>query len=105
MDKKDNEDIGRLEDSKEIRNKDIDCCKSSRKSRPARYATVKLSNVNQSEKKWWRLLKWFPGLKSLKLAGRSTYTVPENSPMRRSKLRREEISMTLWNETNEQNTV
>ncbi|XP_050491736.1 pyrokinin-1 receptor-like [Bombus huntii] len=105
VDKKDNEDIGRLEDSKEIKNKDVGCYKCSRKSRPARYATVKLSNASQSEKKWWRLLKWFPGLKSLKLAGRSTCTVPENSPLRRSELRREEISMTLWNETNEQNTV
>lgn len=105
VDKKGNEDIGRLEDSNEIKNKDVGCCKCSRKSRPARYATVKLSNASQSEKKWWRLLKWFPGLKSLKLAGRSTCTVPENSPLRRSELRREEISMTLWNETNEQNTV
>nr|XP_033322323.1 pyrokinin-1 receptor-like [Megalopta genalis] len=73
----------------------------------AKYTTVKVSNVDGSEKKWWRLLKWFPGLKSLKLAGRGTYAAPENRIMENAGLRKEEFSMTMWsmNEENEQRPV
>ncbi|KAK9294786.1 hypothetical protein QLX08_010722 [Tetragonisca angustula] len=75
--------------------------KGSKKPRrqPKRYAAVTISSNGgqQPGKKWWRLLKWFPGFKSLKLTGRDAYTVPE-----RAQVRREEISMTMWNETNEQ---
>ncbi|XP_076644712.1 pyrokinin-1 receptor [Halictus rubicundus] len=73
---------------------------------PARYA-VKVSNVDGSGKKWWRLLKWFPGLKSLKLAGRTTYAVPENRILENTELRKEEFSMTMWNaqEENDQRPV
>lgn len=78
--------------------------KGSRKSRrqPERYAAVTITSNGgeQPGKKWWRLLKWFPGFKSLKLAGRGRYTVPE-----RAQVRREEISMTMWNETNGQHPV
>lgn len=78
--------------------------KGSRKPRgqPKRYAAVTISSNGgvQPGKKWWRLLKWFPGFKSLKLAGRGTYTVPEGA-----QVRQEEISMTMWNETNEQHPV
>lgn len=56
-------------------------------------------NVDESGKKWWRLLKWFPGLKSLKFSRRNT--IPENHILKRP----EEISMTLWNETNQQRPV
>ncbi|XP_078032483.1 pyrokinin-1 receptor [Augochlora pura] len=73
----------------------------------AKYTTVKVSNMDGSGKKWWRLLKWFPGLKSLKLAGRGTYAVPENRIMENAGLRKEEFSMTMWsmNEENEQRPV
>ena len=77
--------------------------KGSRKPRrqPKKYAvTISSNGGEQPGKKWWRLLKWLPGFKSLKLAGRGTYTVPE-----RAQVRREEISMTMWNETNEQHPV
>ncbi|CAK9823731.1 Pyrokinin-1 receptor [Anthophora retusa] len=104
--KKNNEDIGRLDSlPKDVNGKEDVCLKNSRRSRPAKYTTVKLSNVDETGKKWWGLLKWFPGLKSLKLAGRSTYTVPENHIFKRPELRREEISMTIWNEVNEQQSV
>ncbi|CAD1469313.1 unnamed protein product, partial [Heterotrigona itama] len=74
--------------------------KGSRK--PKRYAAVTISSNGgeQPGKKWWRLLKWFPGFKSLKLAGRGTYAVTE-----RAQVRREEISMAMWNETDEQHSV
>ncbi|KAK1130915.1 hypothetical protein K0M31_017220 [Melipona bicolor] len=78
--------------------------KGSRKPRgqPKKYAAVTISSNGgeQPGKKWWRLLKWFPGFKSLKFAGRGAYTGPE-----RAQVRREEISMTMWNETNEQHPV
>lgn len=90
------ENIGRLNIlSNEIRHKNDVCLKNSR---PSKYTTV---NVDESGKKWWRLLKWFPGLKSLKFSRRNTYTIPENHILKRP----EEISMTLWNETNEQRPV
>ncbi|PBC34776.1 Neuropeptides capa receptor [Apis cerana cerana] len=88
------EDIGRLDIlSNEVKHKNDVCLKNSRK-----YTTV---NVDESGKKWWRLLKWFPGLKSLKFSRRNTYTIPENHILKRP----EEISMTLWNETNQQRPV
>lgn len=91
---KKNEDIGRLDIlSNEVRQKNDVCLKNSRK-----YTTV---NVDESGKKWWHLLKWFPGLKSLKFSRRNTYTIPENQILKRP----EEISMTLWNETNQQRPV
>ncbi|XP_076231284.1 pyrokinin-1 receptor [Calliopsis andreniformis] len=70
--------------------------KESGRSMPAKYATVKVSNVDGTEKKWWRLIKWFPGLKSLKLAGRTTYALPENHVLENPELRREEFSMAMW---------
>ncbi|XP_026666577.1 pyrokinin-1 receptor-like [Ceratina calcarata] len=80
---------------------DNGCLKNS--SRPTKYATAKTSNVDSdSRKKWWRLLKWFPGLKSLKLAGRSTYAAPGNRTAKKPEVRKEEISMTMWNENSEQ---
>lgn len=91
---KKNEDIGRLDIlSNEVRQKNDVRLKNSRK-----YTTV---NVDESRKKWWRLLKWFPGLKSLKFSRRNTYTIPKNQILKRP----EEISMTLWNETNQQRPV
>ncbi|XP_076761402.1 pyrokinin-1 receptor [Xylocopa sonorina] len=103
---KSNEDIGRLQtipnEAKDKQDVNLNICKDSK---PARYATVKLSNVDESGKKWWRLLKWFPGLKSFKLTGRSTYTVPESHVVNGQELKREEISMTIWDETNEQRPV
>lgn len=79
--------------SNEVKRKNDICLKNSRK-----YTTV---NVDESGKKWWRLLKWFPRLKSLKFSRRNTYTIPENHILKRP----EEISMTLWNETNQQRPV
>ncbi|XP_017763546.1 PREDICTED: neuromedin-U receptor 2-like [Eufriesea mexicana] len=104
--KKNNEDIKRLKPlPKEVKHKGDVYSKGSRKVRSPRYATVKLSNVDESGKKWWRVLKWFPGLKSLKLARRNTYTIPENGSVRRPELVREEISMATWNENDEQRPV
>ncbi|XP_076230594.1 pyrokinin-1 receptor isoform X2 [Nomia melanderi] len=79
----------------------------SKRPMPAIYTTVKFSNSDGSGKKWWRLLKWFPGLKSLKLAGRTTYAVPENRILENNELRKEEYSMTMWNvhEANDQRPV
>ncbi|XP_053984457.1 pyrokinin-1 receptor-like [Hylaeus volcanicus] len=79
----------------------------SRKSAPAKYAAVKVSNVDGSRKKWWRLLKWFPGLESLKLVRRTTYAIPENRILENTDLHREEFSMTMWNvhEANDQRPV
>ncbi|CAL7938821.1 unnamed protein product [Xylocopa violacea] len=101
-----NEDTGRSQVvPKETKDQHEARLKSCRESKPTRYTTVKLSNVDESGKKWWRLLKWFPGLKSFKLTGRSTYTVPESHVVNGQELKREEISMTMWNETNEQRPV
>ncbi|XP_076625040.1 pyrokinin-1 receptor [Colletes latitarsis] len=69
----------------------------SRRPVSAKYTTVKVSNVDGSGKKWWRLLKWYPGLESLKLARRTTYAVPENRILENNELRREEFSMTMCN--------
>lgn len=79
----------------------------SKRPMPAIYTTVRFSNSDGSGKKWWRLLKWFPGLKSLKLAGRTTYAVPENRILENNELRKEEYSMTMWNvhEANDQRPV
>ncbi|XP_029047035.1 pyrokinin-1 receptor-like [Osmia bicornis bicornis] len=77
--------------------KEVRSIGGQRSKATARYATVKVSNVDEARKKWWRLLKWFPGLKSFKLAGRNTYTVPENHILKQPELNREEFSMTMWN--------
>ncbi|XP_012141144.1 pyrokinin-1 receptor [Megachile rotundata] len=92
---KDSEEIRKL--AKEVRV--VDEHRSTGK-----YATVKVSNVDEARKKWWGLLKWFPGLKSFKLAGRNTYTVSENRILKQTELHREEFSMSMWNvrEANDQ---
>lgn len=60
----------------------------------ARYVRA-VSNADDSDKKWWRLLKWLPGLKVLKFSGRPT--VAEDRALDESASRREELSMTMWN--------
>ncbi|XP_076302743.1 pyrokinin-1 receptor-like [Lasioglossum baleicum] len=102
IEKKNNEDIKRLNPVPKIE-REGDVC--SRGPRKLRYATVKFSNTDEPGKKWWRVLKWFPGLKSFKLVRRNTYAVPENGSVRRPELVREEISMTVWNENEEQRPV
>ncbi|XP_029154925.1 pyrokinin-1 receptor [Nylanderia fulva] len=67
--------------------------------------TYKSVNMENSEKKWWRLLKWLPGFKILKFPRGST--VPEDRMFDESGNPREELSMTLWNirDSNEQRPV
>lgn len=78
-----------------------------RRSTSIKYAAVKVSNVDGSGKVWWQLLKWFPGLKSLKLARRTPYAMPENRILKKTKLRQEKFLMTMWNihEANNQRPV
>lgn len=54
-----------------------------------------VSNVDSSEKKWWRFFKWLPGLKVLRFPRGST--VPEDRVLEDSGNPREELSMTMWN--------
>jgi len=61
-------------------------------SKRTKYKSVHVPNADSSEKKWWRFLKWLPGLKDLKFSGRST--VAENHE---SGNPREELPMTMWN--------
>lgn len=61
-------------------------------SKRTRYKNVHISNADASRKKWWRFLKWLPGLKDLKFPGRSTVT--ESHELGNT---REELSMTMWN--------
>lgn len=69
------------------------------------YKSVHVSNVEGSEKKWWRFLKWLPGFKILKFPRGST--VPEDRVFDESGNPREELSMTMWNvrDGNEQRPV
>lgn len=62
-------------------------------------------HVENSEKKWWRFLKWLPGFTILKFPHGST--VPEDRGFDESGNPREELSMTMWNirNTNEQRPV
>jgi len=51
--------------------------------------------VDSAEKKWWRLLKWLPGLKSLRFPRRST--APEiHGGFDEAGNPREELPMTMW---------
>lgn len=62
-------------------------------SKTTRYTSVHIPNVDTSEKKWWRFLKWLPGLKNFKF---SRSTVPEDHVADESGNPREELSMTLF---------
>ncbi|XP_011647545.1 uncharacterized protein LOC105433800 [Pogonomyrmex barbatus] len=68
-----------------------------------RYKNV--SNIDDSEKKWWRFLKWLPGLRVLRFPRGST--VPEDRVFDEAGNPREELSMTMWNvhDNNEQRPV
>jgi len=63
-----------------------------------------VSNIDSSEKKWWRFLKWLPGLKVLRFPRGST--VPEDRVFDETE-NREELSMTMWNirDNNEERPV
>jgi len=70
-----------------------------------RYKNVhNVSNIDSSEKKWWRFLKWLPGLKVLRFPRGST--VPEDRVFDETE-NREELSMTMWNirDNNEERPV
>ncbi|XP_012055058.1 PREDICTED: neuromedin-U receptor 2-like [Atta cephalotes] len=54
---------------------------------------IKMSNIDSSDKKWWRFFKWFPDLKVLRFSRSST--VPEDRVFDENP--REELSMTMWN--------
>lgn len=60
----------------------------------ARYRTVPTAS-DSSNKKWWRLLKWLPGLKVLQSAGRPA--IAQDRALDQSASRCEELSMTMWN--------
>ncbi|KAL0125805.1 hypothetical protein PUN28_004696 [Cardiocondyla obscurior] len=64
-----------------------------------------VSNIGSSEKKWWRFLKWLPGLKVLRFPKGST--MPEDRVFDETGNPREELSMTMWNihDNNEQRPV
>ncbi|XP_036150421.1 uncharacterized protein LOC118648206 [Monomorium pharaonis] len=71
-----------------------------------RYKNVQnASSIDSSEKKWWRFLKWLPGLKTLRFPRGST--VPEDRVFDETGNPREELSMTMWNirDSNEQRPV
>ncbi|KAG7204445.1 hypothetical protein KM043_004881 [Ampulex compressa] len=76
-------------------------------SRRTRYAAVKISSVEGSERKWWRILRWLPGLKVLRLPRRTTYCVSENRVLEEPLDRMEELSLAMWNvrETNGQRPI
>jgi len=62
--------------------------------------------VDGAEKKWWRLLKWLPGLKSFRFSRRST--APEvHGGFDETGNPREEMPMTVWDirDDNEQRPV
>lgn len=65
-------------------------------SKTMRYENVHASNIDSSGKKWWRLLKWLPNLKSLKFSRRRS-TIPEDRVFDEFGNCREELSMTMWN--------
>ncbi|KAG5326350.1 CAPAR protein, partial [Acromyrmex heyeri] len=54
---------------------------------------IKISNIDSSDKKWWRFFKWFPDLKVLRFPRGST--VPEDRVFDENP--HEELSMTMWN--------
>ncbi|KYN01822.1 Neuropeptides capa receptor [Cyphomyrmex costatus] len=54
-----------------------------------------ISNVDSSNKKWWRFFKWFPDLKVLGFSRGST--VPEDHMFDETRNPHEELSMTMWN--------
>ncbi|KAK2585017.1 hypothetical protein KPH14_008543 [Odynerus spinipes] len=65
----------------------------------AKYATLKVTNVEGSEKKWRRFFKWLPGLKHLKFPRRTTYSLShdEDASNVLDTNRQCEFSMTMWN--------
>ncbi|XP_011161787.2 pyrokinin-1 receptor isoform X1 [Solenopsis invicta] len=71
-----------------------------------RYKNVQnVSSIDSFEKKWWRFLKWLPGLKALTFPRDST--VPEDHVFDETGNPHEELSMTMWNirDSNEQRPV
>ncbi|EZA50650.1 hypothetical protein DMN91_003685 [Ooceraea biroi] len=89
----------RLPDSEHRRWQDRGKNRSIRRNQDAmwmrrtRYQSV--PKIDNTEKKWWRLLKWLPGLQSFKFPRRST--VPEVRALDEAGNPREELSMTMWN--------
>lgn len=83
---------GHIRESHRGRDRSIRKNQDTTWSKRTRYKSVHMSNTDASEKKWWRFLKWLPGLKDLKFSGRSTVAEHHESGNPR-----EELSMTMWN--------
>ncbi|XP_066591259.1 pyrokinin-1 receptor-like [Prorops nasuta] len=59
------------------------------------YTSVKISELDDSRKKWWRLFKWLPDVKVLKLSGRTPCSPLRNRVLDETDEKREEYSMTI----------